>query len=153
MACLTCFLIPPRTTSPGMAPLTMGWPLRHQSLIKNMLYSWVLCRYFLNWGSILLDNPSLCVKYQHVRLAATHPKHIDSDLITNGTSCYSQSLARWLSFVHCLLIPFSKVGHTDTPRARYKETGNEGVLCPVSYQGEMTAEEKLKSEVKKINLV
>jgi hypothetical protein len=26
MACSACFLIEPRTTSPGMAPPTMSWP-------------------------------------------------------------------------------------------------------------------------------
>jgi hypothetical protein len=27
LACSACFLIEPRTTSPGMAPLTIGWAL------------------------------------------------------------------------------------------------------------------------------
>ena len=38
MACSTCFLTEPRTTSPGMAPPTMGWALLYQSLIKKMPY-------------------------------------------------------------------------------------------------------------------
>jgi hypothetical protein len=30
------FLIEPRTRCPGMAPITMGWALPHQSLIEEM---------------------------------------------------------------------------------------------------------------------
>jgi hypothetical protein len=33
---LSCFLIEPRTTNPGMAPSRMGWALSPQSLIKKM---------------------------------------------------------------------------------------------------------------------
>lgn len=40
MACLACLLIESRTTSPGMIPLTMGWALLHQSLIKTVLQAW-----------------------------------------------------------------------------------------------------------------
>ena len=39
MACSACFLIEPRTTSPGMAPLTMGWALPYQSIMKKIPYS------------------------------------------------------------------------------------------------------------------
>jgi hypothetical protein len=42
LACSACFLIEPRTTSPGMAPPTMGSALPHRSLLKKMLYSWIL---------------------------------------------------------------------------------------------------------------
>jgi len=38
MACSACFLIQPRTTSPGMAPPTMGGALSYQSLIKKVPY-------------------------------------------------------------------------------------------------------------------
>ena len=38
MACSACFLIESRTTSPGMAPPTMGWALPCQSLIREMNY-------------------------------------------------------------------------------------------------------------------
>jgi hypothetical protein len=38
MACSACFLIEPRTTSPGLAPPTMGWALPHQSIIKKIPY-------------------------------------------------------------------------------------------------------------------
>jgi len=38
MVCAVCFLIALRTTSPGMAPSTMGCAFPHQSLIKTMLY-------------------------------------------------------------------------------------------------------------------
>ena len=48
MACSVCFLIEPRTTSPGMAPLTMGWALPDQSLRKG-LAAWSF-----------LDRASLC---------------------------------------------------------------------------------------------
>ena len=51
MACSACFLIEPRTTSPGMTPPTMGWALSHWSLIKKMpcrlTCSWTLWRHFL----------------------------------------------------------------------------------------------------------
>jgi hypothetical protein len=40
--------IKPSTTSPGMAPPTMGWALSFQSLIKKILYSQILWRHFLN---------------------------------------------------------------------------------------------------------
>jgi hypothetical protein len=33
---LPCFLIEPRSTSPGVAPYLMDWDLLHQSLIKKM---------------------------------------------------------------------------------------------------------------------
>jgi hypothetical protein len=36
MACSAFFLIEPRTTSSGIALLTMGWALPHPSLIKKM---------------------------------------------------------------------------------------------------------------------
>jgi hypothetical protein len=38
LACSSYFLIEPRSTSPGMAPPTMGWALSCQSLIKKMFY-------------------------------------------------------------------------------------------------------------------
>jgi len=60
LACSAYFLIEPRTTSPGMAPPTMGWTLPHWSLIKKMPYSWISWRHFLNWGSFLCDNSRLC---------------------------------------------------------------------------------------------
>lgn len=34
--CSACMLIPPRTTCPGLAPLTVGWGLPHQLLIQKM---------------------------------------------------------------------------------------------------------------------
>jgi hypothetical protein len=46
------FLIEPRTTSPGMAPPTMGGALSHQSPIMKMpyrlAYSQILRRHFLD---------------------------------------------------------------------------------------------------------
>jgi hypothetical protein len=63
-ACSVCFLIERRTTSPGMAPPTMGWALPHPSLIKKMLYrlacSPILGKYFLNWASLLLEDSNWC---------------------------------------------------------------------------------------------
>jgi hypothetical protein len=41
---LACFLIEPRTTSPGMAPPTMGWALLPGLLIEKMPYSWISWR-------------------------------------------------------------------------------------------------------------
>ena len=41
MAPSACFVIEPRTTSPGMASLAVGWTFPHQSLIK-MPYSQTL---------------------------------------------------------------------------------------------------------------
>jgi hypothetical protein len=58
--CSACFLIKPRTTSPGMAPPTIGWALPHQSPIKKIPYSWVLWGHFLNRGPLLSDSSSLC---------------------------------------------------------------------------------------------
>jgi hypothetical protein len=37
MAYSASFLVEPRTTSPEVAPPTMGWTLPHQSLIKKIL--------------------------------------------------------------------------------------------------------------------
>jgi hypothetical protein len=58
-----CFLIEPRTTSPGMAPPTMGWALPHQSVIKKMpsslAYNPILWRHFLIWGFLLSVDPRL----------------------------------------------------------------------------------------------
>lgn len=39
MACLACFLIDLKTFGPEMAPLTIGWALPNQSLMKKILYS------------------------------------------------------------------------------------------------------------------
>jgi hypothetical protein len=55
-----CFLIEPRTTSPEMAPPTMGWDLPPSLLIEKMPYRWVSWRHFLKGGSFLCDNSSLC---------------------------------------------------------------------------------------------
>lgn len=38
MACATCFLREPRTTSPGIGPPTMGRVFPYQSLVKKMLH-------------------------------------------------------------------------------------------------------------------
>jgi hypothetical protein len=54
LLCSAFFLIEPKTTSPGIAPPTMGTPY----LINNWeKASW---RHFLNWSSFLCDNSSLC---------------------------------------------------------------------------------------------
>lgn len=61
LVCLTCFLKEPKTISPAVAPLPVGWVLLTQSLIKKMLF-WLasLQRYFLNWGVLLTDDSGLC---------------------------------------------------------------------------------------------
>jgi hypothetical protein len=65
LVCSDCSLIEPETISPGMAPLTMGWTLLPRSLIEKMPYSWISWRHFLEGGSFLCDNSSLCqVEYQ-----------------------------------------------------------------------------------------
>jgi len=56
LACSACSLIELKTTSPEMAPPTMGWVLPPWSLVEKMPYSWVSWRHFLNWGSFLCDN-------------------------------------------------------------------------------------------------
>jgi hypothetical protein len=48
MACKLCFLIEPRTTSPEIAPLTMGQTLPHQSRNKKIIYREILCEHFLS---------------------------------------------------------------------------------------------------------
>ena len=57
------FFIEATTTSPGMAPPTMGWALPHQSLIKKMPYRLahipISLRLFLCWGSLFSDDNSL----------------------------------------------------------------------------------------------
>jgi hypothetical protein len=60
LACSACCLIEPKTTSPGMAPPTLGWALPPWSLIEEMPYSWISWRHFLKGGSCLCDNSSLC---------------------------------------------------------------------------------------------
>jgi hypothetical protein len=63
MACSASFLIEPGTTRPVIATPTVGWVLLHHSRIKKthyrFLYSLVLWRHFLNWGSPLSDEFSL----------------------------------------------------------------------------------------------
>ena len=69
-ACSICFLRESRTTSPGMAPPTMHWALPHKSLIEKLSYSPILWRHFLNWGSLLSYNSSLC--QVDIKLASTN---------------------------------------------------------------------------------
>lgn len=77
MACSDCSLIEPGPPAQGWWHHThiKGWALLHQSLIKNMpyrlAYSLVLWWHFLNWGSFLSDDFSLCQlawKCQHMAL-------------------------------------------------------------------------------------
>ena len=64
MAWSPCFLIQPRTSSPGVAPPTMGWALLHQSPTEKMTYwfaySPVLGKSFLSWSSFPSDDSSVC---------------------------------------------------------------------------------------------
>jgi hypothetical protein len=76
LACLACFLIEPKTTSPRMAPPTMAPP--SWSLIEKMPYSWISWRYFPNWSSFLCDNSSLCQVD-----AQNQPVHLPSGSFTS----------------------------------------------------------------------
>ena len=64
MACSVCSLIESRTSNLLMAPPTMGLALSQPPLIKTTPYrftfSWILWKHFLNWGSLLSDDSSLC---------------------------------------------------------------------------------------------
>jgi hypothetical protein len=60
LACSAWFLIEPKTTSARMAPPTMSWVLPSRSLIEKIPYSWISWRHFLNWGSFLSVDSSLC---------------------------------------------------------------------------------------------
>lgn len=57
MACSSYFLIQLRT----YVPLTVGWALSHQSLIKQIsqrfTYRPIWWKYFLNWSSLFPDDP------------------------------------------------------------------------------------------------
>jgi len=64
LACSACFLIEPRTTSPGMAPLTMGWVLPPWPLVEKMSFTWVSWRHFHNWDSFSVITPAR-VKLTH----------------------------------------------------------------------------------------
>ena len=59
LPCSACFLIEPKTTSLGMAPLTNG-PSHPWLLIEKMPYSWISWRHYLEGGSFLCNNSSLC---------------------------------------------------------------------------------------------
>ena len=60
LACSTCLLIEPRTTSSGKGPLIIVWALPLWSLIETVPYSWNSWRHFFNRGYLLCDNSSLC---------------------------------------------------------------------------------------------
>ena len=81
MACLDSSLTEPVVSS-GMAPLTMGWTLPHEPLIKKICYrltcSSILWKQFLNWGSVLSDGSSLW--------------QINIKLSSTVTVCFWQSL-------------------------------------------------------------
>jgi hypothetical protein len=58
-SCSVFFLVELKTSSPEVAPPTVGWALPHQALFKKMSYSQMLWRGFLNWSSLLLDDSRL----------------------------------------------------------------------------------------------
>lgn len=64
MAWAAYFLISCWTICPGVALPTVSWALQHQLLGKKIprgLYTgWSDWRHFLNYGSLFLDNSSLC---------------------------------------------------------------------------------------------
>lgn len=73
LACWACFHVEPRTTISGVAPPTMYQALPHQSLIKEMPYSWTLWRHFLN-GVSSFQISSLCQVNRH----ETHQRTSDA---------------------------------------------------------------------------
>ena len=67
MACSACFLTEPRTTSPGMAPQTIGWALPTQSLIKKMINTGLSTT--RPYGDIfLIEVPSSQINLAYVKL-------------------------------------------------------------------------------------
>lgn len=73
LACLACFFIAHRTTSPGMVPPTRSWALPYQSSVKNIPHklahrpSW--WRYPFNWGLFFLMKLA-CIKLTKENRAA-----------------------------------------------------------------------------------
>jgi hypothetical protein len=59
LACSTCFLIESKTTSPGMAPPTIGPPCLITNW-ENALQLDLMETFCFNWSSFLCDNSSLC---------------------------------------------------------------------------------------------
>ena len=66
MASSDCLIIVARTTSPGVAPLTMGWALSNQSLIKKIPYK--LCRAQCQGGIFSTEAPSSLISIACVKL-------------------------------------------------------------------------------------
>ena len=52
LACSACFLIEPRTNSPGMIPPQPN----PKKMLYSLAYSPVIWRHFLTWGSLLSDD-------------------------------------------------------------------------------------------------
>jgi hypothetical protein len=78
VACSACFLIEPKTISPGMAPPTMGWELHHWSLIDKMLYSLILWRHFST------EDPSSLMTRACVKLTHKTSECINTDACYKG---------------------------------------------------------------------
>ena len=73
LACSACFLVKSGITSPGMAPLTMGWALSHQLLTLRMSLQACpqpdLMEAFSSLRSLLSDDFS---SYQHSLISFVH---------------------------------------------------------------------------------
>ena len=80
IASSACFLRGPRTTSPGMTLPIMGWILLYIPLLKKMRHrlppTLILWKYFLTWGSLLLDDISFC--QGDIKLSSTVLMNINS---------------------------------------------------------------------------
>ena len=62
-ACPACFLIPPKTTCQRTGLPTEGWAFQQPSTKKmhhRLVCKPIFSRHFLNRGSLLRDDPSLC---------------------------------------------------------------------------------------------
>ena len=74
-ACSACFLVEPKTTSPRMASPTMGQAFPHPTSIKKMFYRLAfILRHFLEWGTLLFSDSSLCHIY--IKLSSTKRKDL-----------------------------------------------------------------------------
>ena len=61
--------------------------LPHQSLIKKISYRQILWRYFLNWGSLLSDDSSLC----HVDIKLVKDTHLNVDDIISQAGSWRKA--------------------------------------------------------------
>ena len=103
LACSVCFLIEPKTTSPGMAPPTMG-PPPLITIIEKMPYSQIAWRHFLKGGSFLYDNSSLCQVDTQKLTGSKCETHTHTHTHTNKTK--TEKSCRVLIWGFCFLFCF-----------------------------------------------